>query len=364
MPTKTLPANPSLAILKSQAKGLMQAHHSCDPVTFQRIREFHPRFQELEDSEIAHVPFKLSDAQLTIAREYGFGSWPRMKIVVEQRTQAQINLPAHERIDDPEFRRAVDFLDMGDVDALWRHLKDHPEIVRQRIVLEGGNYFRNPSLLEFCAENPTRQGTLPKNILDVVAVILEAGPDLLSINETLGLVVSGAVPRQCQVQSELIGLLCQYGADPTGALRVAVVHEEMDAVAALLNYGAKLDLSTAAALGRTDDFKRMLPKAGPKSRHRALAMAAQFGSVDCLKMLLETGEDPNRYNPKGYHSHATPLHQAAYQGYLEAVRCLIQGGANPDAKDVLFGGTPLGWAEHGSRSEVADYLRELPVRTT
>lgn len=364
MPTKTLPANPSLANLKSQAKGLVQARHSHDPVTLQRIREFHPRFNDLEDTEIVNVPFKLADAQLTIAREYGFASWPRLKTFIEKQAQSKINLPAQERIDDPVFRRAVDLMDAGDVERLRRHLANHPKVIHQRIVLEGGNYFRNPSLLEFCAENPIRHGTLPENIVAVVKVILDSGPDLVSINETLGLVASGAVPRQCRVQLELISLLCRYGADPTGALGVAVTHGEMDAVNALLNCGAKLDLSTAAALGRTDDFKRLLQKAGTKNRHKALAMAAQFGNVDCLKLLLEAGEDPNRYNPKGFHSHATPLHQAAFQGHLDAVKCLIDGGANPDAKDVLFGGTALGWAEHGGRSEVVDYLRGLPAKVT
>ena len=42
------------------------------------------------------------------------------------------------------------------------------------MVFEGGNYFRNPTLLEFIAENPIRRGTLPENIAEVAKVILDA----------------------------------------------------------------------------------------------------------------------------------------------------------------------------------------------
>src|SRR5579863_5818453 len=124
-------------------------------------------------------------------------------------------LPHHERIEDPAFRRAVDLVDQGDVANLRSHLKEHPALVHQHVTFEGGNYFRNPTLLEFVAENPIRRGTLPPNIIEVTEVILDAGAkeDLQSVNETLGLVCSGRIPRECQVQVPLIDLLCKYGAD-------------------------------------------------------------------------------------------------------------------------------------------------------
>jgi hypothetical protein len=37
--------------------------------------------------------------------------------------------------------------------------------VHQHVVFEGGNYFRDPTLLEFVAENPVRHGTLPRTSL-------------------------------------------------------------------------------------------------------------------------------------------------------------------------------------------------------
>ena len=73
-------------------------------------------------------------------------------------------------------------------------------------------------------------------------------------------------------------------------------------------------------------------------------------------MLLEAGEDPNRYNPIGGHSHSTPLHQAALAGHLEAVRVLIEHGARTDIPDTHHGATALEWAEYAKQEETAAYL--------
>jgi hypothetical protein len=176
MPVKPLPLHPNLDHLKFQAKDLLRAHASSDPQVAQRIREFHPRFQRSTDTSTFAAKLRLSDAQLTIARERGFPSWARLKKHIEEPTLADnFNLPHHKRIEDATFRRAVDLLDAGDLTNLRVHLSDHPNVVHRHVVFEGGNYFRNPTLLEFVAENPIRRGTLPANIAQVAKVILDAG---------------------------------------------------------------------------------------------------------------------------------------------------------------------------------------------
>jgi ankyrin repeat protein len=251
----------------------------------------------------------------------------------------------------------VDLLDAGDVEGLRAHLNVHPNLVHERVVFEGGNYFQNPSLLEFVAENPIRRGRLPANIVEVAKLILDAGArdDRATVDETLGLVCSGRVPRECGVQIPLIDLLCDYGADPNRGMPGA--HGEFEAAGALLRRGARVDLPVAAALGRVEDARRLLPNASPEDRHRALALSAQFGRTEILRMLLDSGEDPNRYNPPGTHGHSTPLHQAAFAGHEEAVRLLVERGARLDLKDTLWQGTPEGWASYGGKTEVANYLR-------
>ena len=43
-------------------------------------------------------------------------------------------------------------------------------------------------------------------------------------------------------------------------------------------------------------------------------------------------------------------------GHHEVVRVLVARGARLDLKDKLWLATPLGWARHGERKTIADYL--------
>jgi ankyrin repeat protein len=358
MPVRPLPSNPNLDHLKYQAKDLISGHAAHDPAVAQRIREFLPGFSGATDTAIFSAPLSLSSAQLAIAREHGFLSWARLKTHIEKPSRSNDpSLPHHERIEDPTFHRGVDLLDSGDAAGLSAHLRQHPALRRQRVLFEGGNYFRNPSLLAFAAENPIRHGKLPPNIVHVVKVILDAGVEQAALDETLMLVATGRVPRECGVQLPLIDLLCEYGADPAGALHPATAHGEFEAVTALIQHGAPVDLPVAAALGHAADFDRLLPTAGETDRHLALALASQFGQVEIVRALFDAGEDPNRYNPPGAHAHSTPLHQAAWGGHIEVVRLLVERGASLDRKDVLWQGTPADWAHHEGRIEIEAYLR-------
>ena len=80
--------------------------------------------------------------------------------------------------------------------------------------------------------------------------------------------------------------------------------------------------------------------------------------ADIVRLLLEAGEDPNRFNPKGLHSHSTPLHQAVWADHEDVVRMLVEAGARLDLRDEVYHATPLGWALHGGRERIAGYLRE------
>jgi len=358
MPVRRLPSNPNLDHLRYQARDLLKGHAARRPEIAQVIREFHPRFAGTLDADIFKATLSLSDAQLTIARECGFPSWARLKRHIERPTAAdRLDQPHHERIEDSTFRRAVELLDAGDAAGLRTLLKLHPRLVHQHVLFEGGNYFRSPTLLEFVAENPIRHGRLPANIVEVARVILDAGPDTAARNETLMLVATGSVPRECKVQLPLIDLLCEHGADPDSAIRAAAVLNEHDSVHVLIRRGSKVTLPVAAALGRVTEFKRLFVTASAEERHLALAVAAQFGHVEIVRLLLDAGEDPDRYNPAGGHSHSTPLHQAALAGHLEVVRLMVERGARLDLKDVLWHGTPADWAAHEGKTEVEEYLR-------
>ncbi|HEY3704794.1 MAG TPA: ankyrin repeat domain-containing protein [Terracidiphilus sp.] len=69
MPEKQLPAHPSLEQYKKQAKDLARACRLNDSDALARLRLHHPKPPE---SRVA-----LADAQLVLAREHGFDTWPK-----------------------------------------------------------------------------------------------------------------------------------------------------------------------------------------------------------------------------------------------------------------------------------------------
>jgi len=54
-----------------------------------RIRRRHPKFEEADDATVAAGPFRLSDAELVIAREYGLAHWTELKQRVGANTAAR-----------------------------------------------------------------------------------------------------------------------------------------------------------------------------------------------------------------------------------------------------------------------------------
>jgi len=80
MSARAISPRPSLEFDRKQAKALLDAARAGDPAALARFHAHHPRFRAGEALDAA-----LHDAQLVIAREYGFASWPRWKQFVEAR---------------------------------------------------------------------------------------------------------------------------------------------------------------------------------------------------------------------------------------------------------------------------------------
>ncbi len=79
MPVHDLPGNPSLEHLKNQARVLQQRVRATDPGAVAAVREFHPRLADATADSPELARFPLTGAQLVIARQYGFGSWARLR---------------------------------------------------------------------------------------------------------------------------------------------------------------------------------------------------------------------------------------------------------------------------------------------
>ena len=74
MPDRTLPVHPSLEQFKKQAKELLRDATALQPAALARLHKHHPRFMNVAPSQPTSLA--LADAQLVLAREHGFHSWP------------------------------------------------------------------------------------------------------------------------------------------------------------------------------------------------------------------------------------------------------------------------------------------------
>ena len=64
---------------RKRAKDLKRAHAAGNATAAERIAQYHPRARGRTIAQIVAAPFTLADAQLVVAREAGFASWPQLK---------------------------------------------------------------------------------------------------------------------------------------------------------------------------------------------------------------------------------------------------------------------------------------------
>lgn len=326
-------------------------------------------YQSQADALLAEsaAPRDLDAARLELARWYDFQNWQSLEDYAASVKHGPVE----------EFERAVEAVLDGDFLSLRTFLKSDPRLVRARStrVNNADPPMHRATLLHYLAANGVegyRQRS-PKNAADIAKLILSTGADPNALSyayggacTTLALLVSSTPPAEAGVQVPLVEVLVDFGAsmlplgegDWTSPVETALVFGKHAAAQALVRRGAPVNtLAAAAGLGYVDDVKRMLPSAGGQDRHRALALAAQCGHPDVVGLLLDAGEDPNRFNPPGTHSHTPPLHQAIAAGHLDVVKLLIDRGARLDIKDTIHHGTPLGWAKYCDKPAIADYLK-------
>ena len=134
----------------------------------------------------------------------------------------------------------------------------------------------------------------------------------------------------------------------------------------LMRLSGTADILLAAALGDADRVRMLIVRAprsinaqvqgyGPSSS-RGLApihIAAAFGDMPVLEVLLRAGADPNAMTGDGQ----APLHLAAKHGQAAAAARLIEAGADRLVRDTVHHSTPADWAEFFEQREMQALLR-------
>lgn len=115
-------------------------------------------------------------------------------------------------------------------------------------------------------------------------------------------------------------------------------------------------LDWAVQHGRADVVEIMLDKGVGTSIdvNVVLAVAAQYGNTDVMKLALQRKIDPDHVLPK---TERTPLFLAAMNGHTEAVKTLLSTGkVDVNFKDKWDGMTPLSWAAKGGHKSIVELL--------
>lgn len=289
---------------------------------------------------------------------------------------------------DACFREAVAAIDAGSIERLEFLVTATPALVRDRLASPGAwlrdkvggaleGFFQRPYLLWFVAEDPVRNGTLPENIAAVARAIIKAARRESEANlqeqldYALTLVSWSWIARQRGVQLELIDALVDAGAALDGNQNNALVNGNVAAAEHLVKRGATLTVEVALCLGWWSDVDRLLPTVSDNEKQFAFVLSALRGNADALRRMIRAGVDLNAPSA-GLYAHGTPLHHAVSSGSIEAVKVLVDAGADLNVKDTAWGGTPLGWAQHylsegqGDHpgklyAEIAAYLRAHDV---
>jgi ankyrin repeat protein len=268
-------------------------------------------------------------------------------------------------IRDPAFRAAVTAIHRGDAGGLARLLDAEPRLLRERIVepecyreSDRPQYFRDPKLFWFIANNPTLMKVMPANMVAVAEVMIARGVEPADLDYALELTMTSSPAREQELQGPLIDVLLRAGATPTAhAIDITLAHRELAPIQALLDTGYPMTASIAAAMGRTQRLSALLRTASADEIQTALGMAAINGQNEAARMALDAGADPNGFLPT--HRHCLPLHTATLDENLELMALLIARGARTDIRDTLWNSTPLGWAMHQGKEKARAFLETV-----
>jgi len=332
MDPKPLPARPSLEQYKKQAKELLKAYRSADVETIRRVKRNHPRFGKLSEPGFDISKFALADAQLVIAREHGFESWPKFarRIEVLNSEAAALKNPVAAFIEAAIWHGTLDAAEailaahpeiaqssihvaaiLGDDEAVRRLLADDPQNATKKEEPYGGDALVYLCLSKYLRLDPARSG----GFLRAATALLDAGADpntgFWSKDEHREFETALYGAAGVAHHADLTRLLLARGADPNDNETFYHTPETYDngALRALVESG----------------------KMRPDLLAGMLLRKADWHDYDGMKYLLEHGAGPNRMTMWGY----TALHQTLRRdNALRNIELMLEHGADPAIRTV------------------------------
>jgi hypothetical protein len=125
-----------------------------------------------------------------------------------------------------------------------------------------------------------------------------------------------------------------------------------------------MDLVAALALGDLALAERLVADNGSVlDAGNALHLMTQRGDVDAVRWLLDRGANPNAPATLGQGG-ITALHLAAWHGRVQIAMMLLDGGADPALRYKEHDSDPLGWAEFAGQRDVVHLLKDRGVSRT
>ena len=298
---RQLPSGPNLDQLKHQARDLLNLHKAGDAEALRRIRESHPRLSQATEAGVRSARFTLSGAQLVIAREYGFASWPKLKQHVECARQQGTD-PVEQL---KQALRSDDAAGVSEILELHPELKakinepigpfDSPAIVRARssqmldVLLAAGADLNAKStwwaggfgLLDGADPELAAYAIQRGAVVDIHAAarlgMLDRVRELLASDA--GLVHArggdGQTPLHFASTVEIAGYLLDHGADidardvdHESTPAQYMIDDRQEIVHYLIRRGCRTDILMASALGDIDLVRRHLDEEPASVRMR------------------------------------------------------------------------------------------------
>lgn len=296
--SKQLPLKPSLEFDKKQAKSLLKAFQSGKPSAIQRVQEFLPHVYHQSLEQVRDFPLQLTQAQLVVAREYGFQSWGSLRL--------EIKLRNHDyRAKLEQFKRAIYASDVKQVESLLSDNADLRDSINDPLFS-----FDTPAILA------------AKHNLELVDVLIQYGADINAKSQWW----AGAFHVLEGTDSKLVSQLMERGASV-----IPHVAAEQGWLDWLINAYAE---NPAMVHQRGGDGKTPLHYATDPT---------------VIDWLLEHGAD---INARDLDHQSTPLQWLASGEDWKPVRHLIAKGAQID----IFVAAAL-----GDKELVARALNEYPT---